>query len=102
MAGYNPGRFKVSMKKIKSLFVELNLTKAEIKSVKKNLFNIKRTLKSGDMQLAKVISLEPLLIACFSDEFDSVLIYEYPSFSTNNNVFFYTKTFSWPIWVRTH
>ena len=43
MAGYNPGRFKVSMKKIKSLFVELNLTKAEIKSVKKNLFNIKRT-----------------------------------------------------------
>jgi hypothetical protein len=80
MAGYNPGRFKVSMKKIKSLFVELNLTKDEIKNVKKNLSNVKRTLKSGDIQLAKVISLDPLLIACFSDEFDSVLIYEYPSF----------------------
>ena len=80
MAGYNPGRFKGSMKKIKSLFVELNLTKDEIKNVKKNLSNVKRTLKSGDMQLAKVISLDPLLIACFSDEFDSVLIYEYPSF----------------------
>ena len=55
MAGYNPGRFKLSMKKVKELFISLNLNKDEIKSVKKNLSNIKRTLKSGDMQLAKVI-----------------------------------------------
>ena len=32
------------------------------------------------MQLAKVINVNPLHIACFSDDFDSVLIYEYPNF----------------------
>lgn len=80
MAGYNPGGFKISKKKVKEIIIELKLDKDDIKSVKRNLKNAQRTLKNGDMQLAKVISLDPLYIACFSDEFDSVLIYKYPSF----------------------
>ena len=80
MAGYNPGGFKISNKKVKEIIKELNLDKYDIKSVKRNLKNVQNTLRNGDMQLAKVISLDPLYIACFSDEFDSVLIYKYPSF----------------------
>lgn len=80
MAGYNPGGFKISNKKVKEIIRELNLDKDDIKSVKRNLENVQNTLRNGDMQIAKVISLDPLYIACFSDEFDSVLIYKYPSF----------------------
>lgn len=79
MAGYNPGGFKISNNKVKEIITLLNLDKDDIKSIKRNLKLVKSTLKSGDMQLAKVISLNPLQIACFSDEFDSVLIYEYPT-----------------------
>lgn len=80
MAGYNPGGFKISNKKVKEIIKELNLDKDDIKSVKRNLKNVQNTLRNGDMQIAKVISLDPLYIACFSDEFDSALIYKYPSF----------------------
>lgn len=80
MAGYNPGGFKISNKKVKEIIRELNLDKDDIKSVKRNLKNVQNTLRNGDMQIAKIISLDPLYIACFSDEFDSILIYKYPSF----------------------
>lgn len=83
MAGYNPGGFKISNNKVKEIISLLNLDKIEIKSLKKSLPMVKKTLKNGDMQLAKVISLSPLKIACFSDEFDSVLIYDYPEFLIN-------------------
>ena len=76
---YNPGYFKIDKKKIKEIIELLNLDKDDIKSLKRNLKMTKDTLKLGDMQLSKVISVDPLLIASYSDEFDGVLIYEYPS-----------------------
>lgn len=75
---YNPGYYKISKTKIKQIIGILKLDKDDIKNLKKNLKNTKSTLKSGDMQPARVISLNPLLISCYFDEFDAVLIYEYP------------------------
>lgn len=75
---YNPGYFKISKEKVKQIINILMLDKDDIKSIKKNLKNTKNTLKEGDTQPSKVISLDPLLIACYSDEFNNVLIYEYP------------------------
>ncbi len=76
---YNPGYFKIDKKKIKDIIELLNLDKDDIKSLKRNLKMTKDTLKLGDMQLSKIISVNPFLIASYSDEFDGVLIYEYPS-----------------------
>lgn len=76
---YNPGYFKIDKRKIKDLIELLKLEKDDIKSLKKNLKKTKSTLKLGDMQPAKVISLNPLLITSYSDEFDGVLIYNYPT-----------------------
>ena len=102
MAGYNPGGFKISNNKVKEIIILLNLDKEDIKSIKRNLKLVKNTLKSGDMQLAKVISLSPLKIACFSDEFDSVLIYDYPEFLINKyhlceNEYLVCSNSYWPI-----
>ena len=77
--GYLPGKFKLSKSKIKELIEILNLEKSEIKQLKRNKRKVANSLKDGDTQIAKVISLDPLLISCYSDEFDSVLIYKYPT-----------------------
>ncbi len=76
--GYLPGKFKISKKKISNIIEVLELEKNEIKQIKKNRRKVAMSVKTGDTQLAKVISLNPLLISCYSDEFDSVLIYKYP------------------------
>lgn len=75
---YLPGKFKISKKKIASIIEILKLEKNEIKQMKKNRKKVAMSLKTGDTQLAKVINLNPLLISCYSDEFDSVLVYKYP------------------------
>lgn len=82
---YNPGYFKIDKNKIKRIIEILNLDKDDIKSLKRNLKMTKNTLKLGDMQLSKIISVDPLLISCYTDEFDAVLIYEYP----NELVYYY-------------
>ena len=88
MAGYNPGGFKISNNKVKEIITLLNLDKDDIKSIKRNSKLVKNTLKSGDMQLAKVISLNPLLIACFSDEpIDSIM----SKIGITNRSFFYKE-----------
>lgn len=76
--GYMPGHFMLSKSKIEKLIQILNLNKAEIKQLKKNQRKVANAVKRDDTQIAKVICLDPLLISCYSDEFDSVLIYEYP------------------------
>lgn len=76
--GYFPGNFKISKNKISNIIEILKLEKNEIKQLKRNKRKVFDALKKGDTQLAKVISLDPLLISCYSDEFDSVLIYKYP------------------------
>lgn len=77
--GYYPGGFKLSNQKIKNIIKILNLEKSEIKELKKNQRKVANAVKTGDTQLARIICLNPLLIACYSDEFESVLIYRYPT-----------------------
>lgn len=75
---YNPGYYKISNQKVKEIITILKLDKEDVKKIKGNLKKTKQTLKLGDMQPARVISTKPLLVSCYSDEFDGVLIYEYP------------------------
>ena len=77
--GYLPGRFSLSKEKINKIIDILQLDKKAIKQIKKNKKKVLNAVKTGDTQLAKVISLNPLLISCYSDEFESVLIYKYPT-----------------------
>ncbi len=76
--GYNPGKFKLSKRKLKQIIEIMNYNQEDVKKIKKNLKGIKTTLKSGDMQMAKVISLNPFVIAIYTDEFDAVLMLKFP------------------------
>lgn len=76
--GYNPGGFKLSKGKIKDLCKLLNLDNTSLKCIRKNTKFIKNSLQNGDIQMAKVISCDPLLIATYSDEMDGVLILKFP------------------------
>ena len=69
----------VKIVSLDDFYKQLNLEKSEIKQLKRNKRKVANALKDGDTQIAKVISLDPLLISCYSDEFDSILIYKYPT-----------------------
>ena len=77
---YLEGNFKLSKTKVNEILENMEISKEKIKQYNKNKKNIKNALKKGDTQLAIIISEYPLLIACYSDEFDSVIIYKYPNF----------------------
>lgn len=81
--GYHPGKFKLSKDKLNELLKILSLSDEDMKKVMKNKKNIQNTLKHGDMQPALVMATDPLLIAIYTDEFDAVLIYEFPSILTS-------------------
>ncbi len=76
--GYNPGGFNLSKSKLKEIIELMQYDKISIKKIKKSIRGIKNTLKKGDVQMAKVVSYEPLIIAIYSDEFDSVLMLRFP------------------------
>lgn len=75
---YPPGNFKLSKSKLNELYDLMDLSRKEIKKIKRNSKNIKRCLDEGDVTPAKVISLNPLLIGVFSDEFDAVIVLKFP------------------------
>lgn len=78
--GYVPGQFTVNMKKLKALRPDLFKFSSFMfgNSMDAKPHTLK-FMREGDVQPAVVISLEPLLVACYSDELDAVTIQYLPS-----------------------
>lgn len=77
---FNPGLFAVNKKKVKKLYprsssigVLLNGPTAE------QTAGIIRQMNDGDLSTGVVMSTSPLLVACYSDDFDAVAMYCYPA-----------------------
>lgn len=77
---FNPGLFDVNRKKVKKLYpystslnVMLNGPAAE------RIDGIIKQMNDGDLSTGIVMSMEPLLVACFSQDFDAVALYCYPT-----------------------
>lgn len=78
--GYVPGQFSVNMRKLKAL--RPNLFKFSSFMFGNSMDAKPYTLKfmrEGDVQPAVVMSLDPLLVACYSDELDAVTLQYLPS-----------------------
>lgn len=77
--GYIPGRFQVNNKKLKALRPALFKFSHFMfgNSMDKKPFTL-QFMREGDVQPAVVISLEPLLVACYSDELDAVTVQYLP------------------------
>ena len=77
---FNPGLFDTNKKKVKqfyprscSLGVMLNGPQAE------QINGIIRQMNDGDLSTGVVMSTNPLLVACYSEDFDAVALYCYPT-----------------------
>ena len=77
---FNPGMFDTNKKKVKKLYprscsplVAFNGPAAE------QLNGIIRQMNDGDLSTGVVMSVDPLLVACYSDDFDAVVMYCYPT-----------------------
>lgn len=77
---FNPGLFDINKKKVKNLYpysgspiVVLNGPAAE------QTAGIIRQMNDGDLSTGVVMSVDPLLVACYSDDFDAVVLYCYPA-----------------------
>lgn len=77
---FNPGLFEASKKKVKQLYphafsplVLLNGPQAE------QWGGFVSQMNDGDLSTGVVVSAEPLLVACYSYEFDAVALYCYPA-----------------------
>ena len=77
---FNPGLFETNKKKVKALYpysgslvVELNGPKAE------TMNDIIVQMNDGDLSTGVVMSIDPLLVACYSPDFDAVALYCFPT-----------------------
>lgn len=75
----NPGNIILSDEKYELIGKLLHLDKATTKILNKNKKNIQEHIYYGDTQPAKVLSIYPLIIASYSDEFDAVVLLEFPN-----------------------
>lgn len=72
--GYNPGNFKLSKSKLKALRPDIFSLKQLLCSEKDTPSFIEEQLAQGDIQPAVVVSTNPLLVACYSDDMDAVVL----------------------------
>lgn len=77
---FNPGLFDTNKKKVKMLYphscspmVMLNGPAAE------QISGIIGQMNDGDLSTGVVVSIDPLLVACYSDDFDAVALMCYPT-----------------------
>lgn len=77
---YNPGLFKLNREKLKKLRPQIF---GPLNAMFGNRFNnpsyMSVILNDGDMQTAVVVSLDPLLVACYTDEMDAVVLQYFPA-----------------------
>ena len=78
--GYQPGWFSVNMRKLKALRPKLFKFSSFLFG---NTMDAKpyfiQLMEQGDIQPAVVVSLEPLLVSCYSDELDAVVLLYLPN-----------------------
>ncbi len=78
MGVFNPGLFKLDKKKLKKLrpetfnFIRMMFVGNDSSS------NYSVQLNDGDIQTAVVVSVDPLLVACYTDDMDAVVLQCYP------------------------
>lgn len=71
---YNPGKFKMDKKLVKQLRPEVYTFKQGITDLGDVASMLKYSMKYGDTQPAVVVSVEPLLVACFAADMDAVAL----------------------------
>ena len=72
--GYNPGNFKMNKKMLKKLRPELFELKHKWFALDDIPQHIKIQLQKGDTETAVVVSVDPLLVACYSGDMDAVVL----------------------------
>lgn len=71
---YNPGKFKMDKKLVKQLRPEVYSFKQTMTDLGDLAPMLKDVMKQGDTQPAVVVSVEPLLIACYAADMDAVAL----------------------------
>lgn len=90
--GTHPGQFNLSKNLWKKNQELCHMTPKEQKKSDKYLKRASAFLYHGDSQPAMVLSLEPVLVAVYSDEMDAVVVLQFPQeFKTNYELFMYQK-----------
>lgn len=74
-----PGRVTISNNKWKKISKDFNLSFSEKLKLNLSKKDVADYICNGDSQPAMVVSLEPLLIAAFSEDFDAVVILKFPN-----------------------
>lgn len=77
---FNPGLFELDKEKLKKLRPEVfNPIRILLGSDLDSAGFISTHLNDGDIQTAVVVSTEPLLVACYTDDMDAVILQCYPT-----------------------
>ena len=74
----NVKKFHLDEIKINNIFKILNLTEKEEKFARSKIGETEYNLNLGNIQPAIVYSTHPLLIACYTEDFDNVFMLEFP------------------------
>lgn len=74
---FNPGLFDLNKKKLKALRPQIFGLRLGLKNID-TWQNIDRQLNDGDIQPALVMSTEPLLVACYTDDMDAIAMLCFP------------------------
>lgn len=71
---YNPGRFRLDRHKLKKLRPDIFSFKQFMCSEKDSPSFIQPHMEQGDIQPAVVVSTDPLLVACYTNSMDAVVL----------------------------
>ena len=71
---YNPGKFKMDKKFVKQLRPEVYSFKQGFVDLGDVASMLKYSMKKGDTEPAVVVSVEPLLVACYAADMDAVAL----------------------------
>ena len=76
---FNPGLFKLNKEKLKALRPQVFGLAAMNNHKLDTVPQIDVQMNDGDLQPAVVLSIDPLLVACYNDEFDAVVLLWFPT-----------------------
>lgn len=77
IGAFNPGLFDLNKSKLKALRPQLFGLRLGVKNID-TWQNIYTQLNDGDIEPAVVVSTDPLLVACYSDDMDAVALFCFP------------------------
>lgn len=76
---FNPGLFSLNKEKLKRLRPQIFGLSALTNHNLDHVAYIMNQMNDGDMQPAVVVCVDPLLVACYNDEFDAVTLLYFPA-----------------------